>query len=100
MFGCLGDYVWHEKIFGLVYLFKSISTPNGLFNAKIWLISKCLVGFVCLTAYQLFMGYLMPKFDQFWIIVFASGPGDLGSILGRVIPKTLEIVPDISLLNT
>ena len=32
--------------------------------------------------------------------VFANGPGDLGSILGRIIPKTLKMVLDISLLNT
>ena len=37
-----------------------------------------------------------------WLIglAFANGPGDLGSILGRVIPKTLEMVLDTSLLNT
>ena len=33
-------------------------------------------------------------------IVFANGPGDLGSIPGRVIPKTLKMVLDTSLLNT
>ena len=32
--------------------------------------------------------------------VFANGPGDLGSIPGRVIPKTLEIVLATFLLNT
>ena len=32
--------------------------------------------------------------------VFANGPGDLGSISGRVIPKTLKMVLDASLLNT
>ena len=32
--------------------------------------------------------------------VFANGPGDRGSIPGRVIPKTLKIVLDTSLLNT
>ena len=32
--------------------------------------------------------------------VFASGPGDLGSIPVRVIPKTLRMVLDTSLLNT
>ena len=32
--------------------------------------------------------------------VFASGPGDLGSIPGRVIPKTQKTVLDASLLNT
>ena len=32
--------------------------------------------------------------------VFANGPGNLGSIPGRVIPKTLKMVLDTSLLNT
>ena len=32
--------------------------------------------------------------------VFANYPGDLGSIPGRIIPKTLKIVLDTSLLNT
>ena len=33
-------------------------------------------------------------------LVFASGPGDLGSVLGRVIPKTQKMVLDATLLNT
>ena len=32
--------------------------------------------------------------------VFANGPGDLGSIPGRVIPKTLKMLLDTPLLNT
>ena len=32
--------------------------------------------------------------------VVASGPWELGSIPGRVIPKTLKMVIDTSLLNT
>ena len=32
--------------------------------------------------------------------MFANGPGDLGSIPDRVIPKTLKMVLDTSLLNT
>ena len=32
--------------------------------------------------------------------VFANGPGDLGSIPGRVIPKNLKMVLGTSLLNT
>ena len=32
--------------------------------------------------------------------VFANGPGDLGSIPGRIIPKTQKMLLDISLLNT
>ena len=31
---------------------------------------------------------------------FANGSGDLGSISGRVIPKTQKLVLDVSLLNT
>ena len=33
-------------------------------------------------------------------LVFANGPGDLGSITGRVIPKTQKMLLDASLLNT
>ena len=32
--------------------------------------------------------------------VFANGPGDWGSVPGYVVPKTLKIVLDASLLNT
>ena len=32
--------------------------------------------------------------------MFANGPGDRGSIPSRVIPKTLKMVLDTSLLNT
>ena len=32
--------------------------------------------------------------------MFANGPGDLGLIPGRVIPKTQKIVLDAALLNT
>ena len=32
--------------------------------------------------------------------VFANGPGDLGSIPGRVIPKAQKMVLDAALLNT
>ena len=32
--------------------------------------------------------------------MFANGPGDLGSIPGRFIPKTQKIVLDATLLNT
>ena len=32
--------------------------------------------------------------------VFANGPGDQGSIPGHIIPKTLKMVLDTSLLNT
>ena len=48
------------------------------------------------------MGYLMPKYRLIGQVgwVFANGPGDLGSIPGRVIPKTFKMVLDTSLLNS
>ena len=49
--------------------------------------------------YHLFLFFLI------WLIglvgsVFTNGPGDLGSVPGCVISKTLSIVLDTSLLNT
>ena len=40
--------------------------------------------------------------DKCWqmVRVFANGPGDLGSIAGRVIPKTQKMILDATLLNT
>ena len=32
--------------------------------------------------------------------VFANGPGDLGSISGRVVPKTIKMVLGTCVLNT
>ena len=32
--------------------------------------------------------------------VFTNGPGDMGSILGRIIPKTSKMVLDTTLLST
>ena len=40
------------------------------------------------------------KFVSLVCRVFANSPGDLGSIPGRVIPKTLKMVHDTYLRNT
>ena len=39
-------------------------------------------------------------FYVFFSLVFTNGPGDLGSIPGHLIPKTLKMVLDTALLNT
>ena len=44
--------------------------------------------------------YILAPDIGIMVKVFANGPGDLGSIPGRVIPKTLKMVLDASLLNT
>ena len=76
-----------------MYMFNGIETPYGLSNAEIGFIWKRLIyfstsyelfnaeiGFICiglgwfiyLTAFQLFMSYLMPKLKSFVKVWFAS----------------------------
>ena len=43
--------------------------------------------------------YKLHKF-ALWLEYLVNGPGDLGSILGRVMPNTLKMVLDGMLLNT
>ena len=51
--------------------------------------------------WQLYFTYYMVKPDiTIMIRVFANGPGDKGSIPGRVIPKSQKMVLDASLLDT
>ena len=47
-------------------------------------------------------GINLKKWDLNWIYIyaFANGPGDLVSIPGRIIPKTLKVILDITLFNT
>ena len=59
-------------------------------TAPIIVITSLIISMVIQVAF-LFIG-LMGR-------VFASGPGDLGSIAGRVIPKTQKMVLDAVLLN-
>ena len=72
--------------------------------------------FVWVYGISTFVGYLMPNpffihinifyFKQFslpdfgmMVRVFTNGPGDQGSIPGRVIPKTQKMVLDASLIS-
>ena len=60
----------------------------------IWLLGRGQYDTICCS-------YLELKPDiGLAVRVFANGPGDLGSIPGRVIPKTQKMVLDASLLNT
>ena len=44
---------------------------------------------------------MLPSIILFTMVrAFANGPGDLGSIPDRVIPKTFKMVLDASFLNT
>ena len=62
----------------------------------------CVCVCVCGNASKLKMNqkYSLPTLIGLGVRVFANGPGDLGSIPGRVIPKTQKMVLDASLLST
>ena len=44
--------------------------------------------------------FFVSSYFGIMVRVFANGPGDLGSIQGRVIPKTQKMVLDAILINT
>ena len=97
-----------------IHLFNSLSISYDLFNVGISLslkTSQTFWGYIMLRWWKFHTLYIYINIFRlvswFWGIligligtVFANGPGDLGSIPGRVISKTLEIVLDTSLLNT
>ena len=60
---------------------------------KLKVVSEFAVFYLIIETSRLFIFILVGR-------VFANGPGDRGSIPGRVIPKTLKMVLDTSLLNT
>ena len=71
----------------------------------------CMCEHTCMHAYvyiyvhvsiceHIFMSLYMYRLIGLVGRVFTKGLGDLGSIPGRVIPKTLKMVLDTSLLNT
>ena len=69
--------------------FKTLSDVLYFFRQSFILFRHC---YYYYYYYYLFIGLA--------VRVFANGPGDLGSIPGRVIPKTQKMVLDASLLNT
>ena len=62
-----------------------------------------LVGVLCINNYgKMYISVDNAHLDNLWFIstVFANGPGDVGSIPGRVIPKTQKIILDADLINS
>ena len=58
---------------------------------------------ICVGFEILSIGYIDHLYNQaigLMSRVFANGPGDQGSIPGRVIPKTQKLVLDAALINT
>ena len=59
----------------------------------------CIYIYIYLYMHVCIYIYIVPDIGLA-VRVFANGPGDLGSVPGRVIPKTQKMVLDASLLNT
>ena len=69
-----------------------IAFPQCLLRLSIWMTLRIVDAYEIIYIYKPDIGLA--------VRVFANGPGDLGSIPGRVIPKTQKMVLDASLLNT
>ena len=55
---------------------------------------------LCFIFVAICSGYIHSLFIRLMSRVLANGPGDRGSISGRVIPKTQKMVLDAALLST
>ena len=72
-----------------------------LLSDLLWTEVVVLVRALSMSLRELFKNYLyLVGILGLAVRVFANGPGDLRSIPGQVIPKTLKMVLDVSLLNT
>ena len=99
------------------YVTNEICLPSlsSVFHRKVYFYLPCISVSLNLPIFSQthFMSFYLVYMPQFVLLiddnipdiglavrVFANRPGDLGSIPGRVIPKTQKMVLDASLLNT
>ena len=76
---------------------KGLKKKCLLCSIKYVSMKKCCCIYIYIYIYIYTLSLIL---STYWVRVFANGPGDLGSIPGRVIPKTQKMVLDASLLNT
>ena len=89
-------YIYNALEFSLQTKFQGIKYVNLIYMKNIKRpITSDPIKKVYIKRALLMINYLGPA-----VRVFANGPGDLGSIPGRVIPKTLKMELDTTLLNT
>ena len=86
----------HKFKIKLLWYYSKCNHIAQIFN--IWIITCTIYICVCMYMGLSFCGCGCEYFTE--NRVFANGPGDLGSIQGRVIPKTQKMVLDAFLLNT
>ena len=83
------------------YKYSSVIVPSQILLSLFWYIffNKILIDS---SIANIFFFFFFFYYRLIGLVgrVFANGSGDLGSIPGRVMPKTLKMVLDTSLLNT
>ena len=98
------SYFCHFSLYALqfqYYILFYVSTlaPSPEYN----ILYEVFEGFICFCILYIFF-YFIYFFETGllaeWVKCLPNGPGDPGSIPGRLIPKTLKMVLDTSLLNT
>ena len=89
-----------------MFLFEIVAKWIIYFSRKTTEYSNCLSILILKNAYiyRLYILIIIFYFSKLsasvMVRVFAHGPGDLGSVPGRDIPKTQKMVLDAALLNT
>ena len=78
----------------LIKIYAKKEKKRRQLNKTRYFISIFINSFLLLKVFN----FILSSWISLWFILVS--PGDLGSILGRVIPKTLKMVFDTSLLNT
>ena len=86
-----------HTVFDLQFLVKHriVQVPNPLY-----LLYLALCECILISELKIHLKGISEEVKNRNMTVFANGPGDLGSVPGRVIPKTQKMVLDASLLNT
>ena len=90
-FDLVSRRVWWEAATNTCLLVPTYNLPNDSLTAS----RESYFMLHHLKLYLYLVRYIGPA-----VRVFINGPGDLGSIPGRVIPKTLKMELDTTLLNT
>ena len=101
------DHLSNSVMPSLIFLCDSLIhslimwlTVSSLSPHNLHLLFCCVLSIVTSIYFLLMALFCAAIYIGMMVRVFANGPGDLGSIPGRIIPKTQKMVLDAALLNT
>ena len=96
MYVCMYIYIY---VYVCIYIYMCVCMYRYIYVYVCIYIYICVCMYIYIYIYVYIYVYIY-IYIYICIRVFANGPGDLGSIPGRVIPKTLKMELDTTLLNT